>query len=92
MVFWLTAQGRLGLEAGDMDRTVAFNGYIRSPESHWTGIAGGALIGGGKDWSWEIGSNQGNGNIEAGPLAWVEYSLRGELKHQSLSGLAACCS
>ena len=67
--FWLTAQGRLGLENGDMDRTIAFNGYIRSPESHWKGIAGGALIGGGKDWSWEIGTNQGNGKGQAASLS-----------------------
>ena len=42
--FWLTAQGRLGIESGEMDREVSFNGYNRLNESRWTGFAGGALL------------------------------------------------
>ena len=45
--FYLTAQARLGLEDGEMNRTVAFNGYVRHNESRWTGLTGSALLGGG---------------------------------------------
>ena len=69
--FWLTAQGRLGIESGEMDREVSFNGYTRNNESRWSGFAGSALWGGGKDWSWKIG----DGHLDAGPLAWMEYSF-----------------
>lgn len=69
--FWLTAQGRLGIESGEMDREVSFNGYVRNNESRWSGFAGSALLGGGKDWSWKIG----DGYLDAGPLAWMEYSF-----------------
>lgn len=69
--FWLTAQGRLGIESGEMDREVSFNGYVRNNESRWSGFAGSALLGGGKDWSWKIG----DGHLDAGPLAWMEYSF-----------------
>ena len=69
--FWLTAQGRLGIESGEMDREVSFNGYTRNNESRWSGFAGSALLGGGKDWSWKIG----DGHLDAGPLAWMEYSF-----------------
>ena len=69
--FWVTAQGRLGIESGEMDREVSFNGYARNNESRWSGFAGSALWGGGKDWSWKIG----DGHLDAGPLAWMEYSF-----------------
>lgn len=69
--FWLTAQGRLGIESGEMDREVSFNGYVRNNESRWSGFAGSALLGGGKDWSWKIW----DGHLDAGPLAWMEYSF-----------------
>ena len=69
--FWLTAQGRLGIESGEMDREVSFNGYVRNNESRWSGFAGSALLGGGKDWSWKLG----DGHLDAGPLAWMEYSF-----------------
>ena len=69
--FWLTAQGRLGIESGEMDREVSFNGYVRNNESRWREFAGSALLGGGKDWSWKIG----DGHLDAGPLAWMEYSF-----------------
>ena len=69
--FWLTAQGRLGIESGEMDREVSFNGYTRNNESRWSGFAGSALLGGGKDWSWKLG----DGHLDAGPLAWMEYSF-----------------
>ena len=70
--FWLTAQGRLGIESGEMDRTLSFNGYNRLNESRWTGFAGGALVGGGKDWFWDASET---GQIVAGPLAFFEYSF-----------------
>lgn len=69
--FWFAAQGRLGIESGEMDREVSFNGYIRNNESRWSGFSGSALLGGGKDWSWKIG----DGHLNAGPLAWMEYSF-----------------
>ena len=69
--FWLTAQGRLGIESGEMDREASFNGYARNNESRWSGFAGSALWGGGKDWSRKIG----DGHLDAGPLAWMEYSF-----------------
>ncbi len=38
--FYLTAQGRIGLESGEMDRDIAFNdsfnGHRRSTEGRWT--------------------------------------------------------
>ena len=36
--FGLTAQGRLGIESGEMNRIVSFNGYNRLSESRWTGF------------------------------------------------------
>ena len=79
--FWLTAQGRLGIESGEMDREVSFNGYVRNNESRWSGFAGSALLGGGKDWSWKLG----DGHLDAGPLAWMEYSFlhRPDIEEQS---------
>ena len=79
--FWLTAQGRLGIESGEMDREVSFNGYTRNNESRWSGFAGSALLGGGKDWSWKLG----DGHLDAGPLAWMEYSFlhRPDIEEQS---------
>ena len=68
---WLTAQGRLGLESGEMDRTVSFNGYARHNESRWSGLAGSALLGAGRDWRWQ----REDSLASAGPLAFVEYSF-----------------
>lgn len=65
--FYLTGQARLGLEDNEMRRDVAFNGYARRNESRWTGLAGGALLGAGKDWTWD--------GYSAGPLAWLEYGF-----------------
>ena len=70
--FWLTAQGRLGIESGEMDREVSFNGYTRLNESRWSGFAGGALLGGGKDWFFDASETS---QLVAGPLAFFEYSF-----------------
>lgn len=69
--FYLTAQARLGLEDGEMERTVAFNGYIRRNESRWTGLTGSALLGGGKDWA----LSAGDGLLHVGPVGWMEYAF-----------------
>ena len=69
--FYLMAQGRLGLEDGEMDRTVAVSSYARHNESHWTGFTGSALLGGGKDWS----LTAGDGRLNFGPVGWLEYAF-----------------
>lgn len=69
--FYLTAQARLGLEDGEMNRTVAFNGYVRHNESRWTGLTGSALLGGGKDWT----LSAGDGLLHVGPTGWMEYAF-----------------
>lgn len=66
--FWVTAQGRLGIESGEMDREVRIGNYTRNNESRWSGFGGSALVGLGKDWSWQTQ----NGHLDAGPLAWME--------------------
>lgn len=69
--FYLTAQARLGLEDGEMDRSIAFNGYVRHNESRWTGLTGSALLGGGKDWN----LSAGDGLLHVGPVGWMEYAF-----------------
>lgn len=69
--FYLMAQGRVGLEDGEMDRNVAVNGYARHNESRWTGLTGSALLGGGKDWS----LTAGDGLLNLGPVGWLEYAF-----------------
>lgn len=69
---YLTAQARLGMEQGEMDRNVRIGEtYLRHNESRWTALAGSAMLGGGKDWSWHLES----GSLSAGPLGWLEYSF-----------------
>ncbi len=68
---YITAQARVGLENGDMNRTAAVGGYFRRNESDWTGFTGGAMIGAGRDWSLRFDS----GELFAGPLAWLEYDV-----------------
>lgn len=65
----LTAQLRLGMENGDMDRNVFMNDYFRNHKSDWTGLAGSAMIGAGRDWTWTFD----NGVLAAGPAARMEY-------------------
>ncbi|MBQ4133686.1 MAG: autotransporter outer membrane beta-barrel domain-containing protein [Desulfovibrionaceae bacterium] len=65
--FYLSGQARIGVENSEMKRNIAINGYERKTKSDWTGVAGSALLGAGKDWAWN--------NIYAGPLAWVEYGF-----------------
>lgn len=69
--FYLTAQGRLGIESGEMDREVHISGYHRQLESNWTGFAGSALLGFGKDFT----RNTDSGFTTAGPLAFFEYAF-----------------
>lgn len=69
--FYLTAQARLGVEDGEMDRNIAFNGYVRHNESRWTGLTGSALLGGGKDWN----LSAGDGLLHVGPVGWMEYAF-----------------
>lgn len=69
---YLTAQARLGMEQGEMDRNVRIGEtYLRHNESRWTGLTGSAMLGGGKDWSWRFES----GSLSAGPLGWLEYAF-----------------
>lgn len=82
---WLAAQGRLGLESGEMHRDIAFNGYARSTESRWTGLAGSVLLGLGRDWRWQTE----NGQWAAGPLAVLEYSVLQRPGIEEQSGQAA---
>ena len=62
---------RVGFEDVQMQRAVDFNGFARSHNSSWTGLTADMLAGGGKDWNWTTAW----GGVEAGPLAWLEYSL-----------------
>lgn len=69
---YLTAQARLGMEQGEMDRNVNIGDvYLRHNESRWTGLTGSAMLGGGKDWSREWAG----GSLSAGPLGWLEYAF-----------------
>lgn len=68
---YLAGQARLGVEDGDVTREVAFHTYARQNESHWTGLTGSLLFGGGKDWTWGTDENR----FTAGPLAWLEYAF-----------------
>ena len=69
--FWLTAQGRLGIESGEMDREIGINGYNRQAESRWSGFAGGFLAGLGYD----LRLPEQNTLVTVGPLAFFEYSF-----------------
>ena len=69
--FYLTAQGRLGLESGGMDREISINGYNRQAESRWSGFAGGFLAGLGYD----LRLPTENSLVTVGPLAFFEYSF-----------------
>lgn len=70
--FYLTAQARLGMEQGEMDRNVNIDDtYYRHNESRWTGLIGSAMLGGGKDWIWHFES----GTLSAGPLGWLDYAF-----------------
>lgn len=70
--FYLTAQARLGMEQGEMDRNVNIGDtYLRHNESRWTGLTGSAMLGGGKDWTLDIAG----GSLSAGPLGWLEYAF-----------------
>lgn len=70
--FYLTAQARLGMEQGEMDRNVRIGEtYLRHNESRWTGLTGSAMLGGGKDWSRQFEG----GSLSAGPLGWLEYAF-----------------
>lgn len=68
---YVMGMARVGFEDVSMKRTVSFNGYLRNHDSRWTGLTTDALAGGGKDWGWTTAW----GAVEAGPLAWLEYSL-----------------
>ena len=69
---YLTAQARLGMEQGEMDRNVSVgDAYLRHNESRWTGLTGSAMLGGGKDWSRRFAG----GSLSAGPLGWLEYAF-----------------
>lgn len=69
---YLTAQARLGMEQGEMDRNINIDqSYQRHNESRWTGLTGSAMLGGGKDWRWQFE----NGSLSAGPLGWLEYAF-----------------
>lgn len=69
--FWVASQARLGIESGKMTRSVSFGRYARSNKSRWDGFAGSVLLGGGKNWRLSLG----DGGVDMGPLAWVEYGL-----------------
>lgn len=69
--WYVTAQARLGMEQGEMDRNVSFNGYSRHNESDWTGLTGSALLGGGKD----LRRTFESGTLSFGPLGWLEYDF-----------------
>ena len=69
--FYLAAQARLGLEDADMERTVLIGPYLRRHRSDWTAFTGSALLGAGRDWTWQAGE----GTLAAGPLAFVEYAF-----------------
>ncbi len=68
---YIMGMARVGFEDVSMKRTVNFNGYLRNHDSRWTGLTTDVLAGGGKDWGWTTAW----GGVEAGPLAWLEYSL-----------------
>lgn len=69
---YLTAQARLGMEQGEMDRNVRISEtYLRHNESRWTGLTGSALLGGGKDWDRQFAG----GSLSAGPVGWLEYAF-----------------
>lgn len=68
---YVMGMARVGFEDVSMKRTVNFNGYQRNHDSRWTGLTTDVLAGGGKDWGWTTAW----GGVEAGPLAWLEYSL-----------------
>ncbi|MBQ9536263.1 MAG: autotransporter outer membrane beta-barrel domain-containing protein [Desulfovibrionaceae bacterium] len=67
---YVTGQARVGLEDGTMYRRVALGAYERSNESRWTAPLWSALLGVGKDFYFDAG----DGQLAAGPVAWLEYS------------------
>lgn len=72
--FYLMGLARLGLDDNNLTRNINFNGYVRQNESHWTAPAGGALLGGGKDWTFSLDDTE-ESRFFAGPLAWLEYGF-----------------
>ncbi len=67
---YLTGQVRLALEHGEMERSVSFADYHRDLSSNWHGFTGGALLGAGKDVSWQHGDH----SFILGPVSFLEYS------------------
>ena len=69
--FYLTAQGRIGLEDAELSRNISVNGYVRRTDGSWTGLSGSFSAGLGKDWTFALG----NSRLSLGPVGWIEYSF-----------------
>lgn len=82
---YLTGQLRLALEHGEMDRQVTIPGYSRNLNSSWHGFTGGALLGAGKDVSWQHGDH----SFSLGPVSFLEYSWLSRPEVNETEGQAA---
>lgn len=69
--FYLTGQGRIGIESGEMDRDIHINGYNRQSKSRWSGVAGSLQAGLG----WDAHLDTEAGFVTMGPLAFFEYAF-----------------
>ena len=69
--FYLTGQGRIGIESGEMDRDIRINGYNRQAESRWSALAGSLQAG----FGWDAHLNTEAGFVTMGPLAFFEYAF-----------------
>ena len=69
--FYLTGQGRIGIESGEMDRDIHINGYNRQSESRWSGVAGSLQAG----FGWDAHLDTEAGFVTMGPLAFFEYAF-----------------
>ena len=69
--FYLTGQGRIGIESGEMDRDIHINGYNRQAESRWSALAGSLQAG----FGWDAHLNTEAGFVTMGPLAFFEYAF-----------------
>ena len=68
---YLSAQARLGLEHGSLDRSIAFKDYRHDTHSSYDAFIGSALFGAGKDFVFE----QSGHKFSFGPIAFFDYTF-----------------
>ncbi len=78
---YLFGHGRVGIEYGEMDRSVSVEDYQSDLESNWRAYSGSVMAGGGYRWAL-------SDTMSAGPLAALDYTTlsRQAIKEQGSQG------